>query len=274
MNKVGKLSRICKAFFIKKANDLSHITGFIKRKRKLTGSSFIKTLVLGNMGDAYCSIESMCSLLHEDSIDITKQGLDLRFNTSAVTFMQVMYEEGLRIFKSNLPLDCKVLQQFNSVKLLDSSQIGLPNHMERIYKGCGSSYKERPNKAKSAIKLQVIFDYLNQTLDRLDVTEGIRSDQGYRTYLEDIKSNDLLLADLGYFVPACFKQINEIGAYFISRYKSDTNIYDAHTGAKIDLVRLLNQQTFLEKEVLLGKELKLPVRMICHKLTEEEKQIC
>lgn len=270
MNKIEKLSRLCKDFFTTKADSLSHITGFIKRNRKITGSSFIKTLVLGNMGDANCSIESMCSLLHEDSIDITKQGLDLRFSTNAVTFMKVMYEECLRIFKSNLQLDCKILQQFNSVKLLDSSQVGLPNSMESMYKGCGASYKGRRNRAKSAVKIQVIFDYLNQTLDRLDLTEGIRSDQGYRNYLENIKSNDLLLADLGYFVPGCFDQINQIGAYFISRYKSDTNIYDAHTGAKLDLLTLLNQKIFLEKEVFLGKELKLPVRIICHKLTDEQ----
>jgi len=270
MHKVSKLSVIFKDFFIKKANAVSHITGFIKRNRKLTGSSFIKTLVLGNMGGRDLSLENMCSLLHEDHVNITKQGLYLKFNSNSVTFMQVMYKECLQIFKSNLRLDCKILEQFNSVRLLDSSQIGLPNSMESIYKGCGSSYKGRPNKAKSSIKLQVIFDYLNQTVDRLEVTEGIRSDQGYRNYLEDIKSNDLLLADLGYFVPNCFKQINETGAYFISRYKSDTNIYDTHNASKIDLITLLDQKIFLEKEVLLGKELKLPVRMICHKLTAEQ----
>lgn len=141
MNNLEKLSRVCKDFFTKKADSLSHITGFIKRKRKVTGSSFIKTLVLGNMGDAHCSIESMCSLLHEDFIDITKQGLDFRFSASAVTFMQAMYEECLGLFKSHLQLDCKILQQFNSVKLLDSSQVSLPNSMESIYKGYGSSYK-------------------------------------------------------------------------------------------------------------------------------------
>ncbi len=267
MNKVEKLSRICKEFFIQKANDLSKITGFIKRKRKITGSSFIKILVLGNMVDEHCSIERMCQLLQEDSIDISKQGLDLRFTESAVAFMKIMYEECLSIFKSNLRLDCKILQQFNSVKLLDSSQVSLPNSMESIYKGCGSSYKGRSNKAKSAVKLQVVFNYLNQTLDRLDLTEAIRSDQGYRNHLEDIKSNDLLVADLGYFVPHSFQKISETGAYFISRYKSDTNIYDIHTGEKLNLLTLLEQQIFLEKEVLLGKEIKLPVRIICHKLT-------
>ena len=62
---------------------------------------------------------------------------------------------------------------------MDNTHINLPNNMEGIYKGCEASYKNRKNKTKSAIKLQVVFDYLNQMFDRLDLTEGIRADQGY-----------------------------------------------------------------------------------------------
>jgi len=71
-------------------------------------------------------------------------------------------------------------------------------------------------------------------------------------------------------VPSCFKQIGELGAYFISRYKADTNIYDAETGAKLDLPELLAHQSFVVRDVLLGKEAKLSVRIICHKLTDEQ----
>lgn len=224
MDKIINLSIICKEFFIKRAEYLSVSTGFIKRKRKITGSSFVKTLILGNMMDGHCSIEAMYQLLGEDSIDITKQGVDFRFTESAVEFMQSMCQEFLVLFKNKLQLDCKILEQFNSVKLLDSSCISLSNNMQGLYKGCGASYKNRSNKAKVALKLQVVFDYLNQMLDRLDLTEGIRADQGYRDHLEDIKINELLIADLGYFVPGCFERISELGGYFISRYKADTNI--------------------------------------------------
>lgn len=270
MDKVINLSRICKEFFIEKANCLSITTGFIKRRRKVTGSAFVRAMILGNMADGHCSIEGMCQLLGDDSIDITKQGLDFRFTENAVTFMKVMYLECLNLFKNQLQLDCQVLQQFNSVKLLDSTQICLPNNMEGMYKGCGASYKNRSSKAKSAIKLQMVFDYLNQTLDKLDLLEGVRSDQGYRNHLEDIKTNDLLIADLGYFVPECFKLISSSGAYFISRYKTDTNIYDEETNIKLDLLELLEHQSFLAINILLGKEARLPARIVCHKLTDEQ----
>lgn len=139
-----------------------------------------------------------------------------------------------------------------------------------MYKGCGASYKGRSNKSKSAIKLQVVFDYLNQVLDRMDLTAGVRSDQGYRDHLEDIKTNDLLIADLGYFVPSSFARIREAGAYFISRYKADTNLYDTTNDLKLDLLKLLENRSYLVMDILLGKEAKLPVRLICHKLTDEQ----
>ncbi|QUI60017.1 MULTISPECIES: IS4 family transposase [unclassified Wolbachia] len=270
MKRIVCISKKLKEFFNGKADKISATTGFIKRKRKLKGSSFVKAIVLGNIGVDNCSIETICQLLNEDSINITKQGLDFRFTKEAVEFMKRMYNESLVLFKNSLKVDCRILKQFRSVKLLDSSYISLPNGMENIYKGYGTSYSGYESNTKSEIKLQLVFDYLTQTLEQLNITEGIRSDQGYRRHLSNISSNDLLISDLGYFVPSSFKQINEAGAYFISRYKSDTNIYGIETNQKIELLECLEDKLFLENEVLLGKETKIKVRIICQKLTEEQ----
>ncbi len=66
------------------------------------------------------------------------------------------------------------MKHFGGVKLLDSSYISLPNSMEDMYKGYGTSYSGYESNTKSGIKLQLVFDYLNQTLDQLNITEGIR----------------------------------------------------------------------------------------------------
>ena len=88
--------------------------------------------------------------------------------------------------------------------------------------------------------------------------------------MTDIEKDDLLIADLGYFVPNSFKHIHESQAYFISRYKSDTNLYDVETNQKIDLRKHLDQGEFLIKEVFLGKETRLKVRLIGYKVTSEQ----
>ena len=91
----------------------------------------------------------------------------------------------------------------------------------------------RSSTVQSSLKLQVVFDYLNQSLETVDITGGIRADQGYREHLSNIYTKDLLISDLGYFVPASFIQIIELGVYFISRYKADTNIYDLSLRKKL-----------------------------------------
>lgn len=143
--------------------------------------------------------------------------------------------------------------------------------MEGLYLGHGSGYKHCGRKAKSSIKLQTLYNYSSQTIDKIDILEGKRSDQGYRGHLTNIEANELLIADLGYFVPTCFKLLNDKGAYFISRYKSDTNTYDK-SGNKFDLCEILQNNFSWQGDILLGKTSLLPVRMVCRKLTKEQSE--
>ena len=83
MRPIANVAESINDFFNLKAEEISVRTGFVKRKRKLTGASFVKALVLGNMGDSNCSIDAMCQILNEGSIEITKQGLDFRFTEVA-----------------------------------------------------------------------------------------------------------------------------------------------------------------------------------------------
>jgi len=75
MNRLSILSKTINNFFNITADAISISSGFIKRKRKLVGSSFIKALVFGNLHNPNCSIEGMCQILGEDSINMSKQGL-------------------------------------------------------------------------------------------------------------------------------------------------------------------------------------------------------
>lgn len=267
MKKIVNLSQVLKEFFNETAEAVSLETGFIKRKRKLTGSSFIKAMILGNLGNGKCSIDGLRQFLYEDCIEITKQGLDFRFTKLAVTFMEKMFYKSLELFKKTLQLDSQILQQFRSVKLLDSTYLNLPSSLEPIYKGYGSNYPGKQSLSKAGVKLQLVFDYLNQVLDKLELKEGKSCDQSYKNHLDEISTNDLFIFDLGYFSPHSFKQIDQSNAYFISRYKADTNIYDIETQEKIDLLENLHQQDYLEMPVLLGKQTKQLVRILCKKLS-------
>ncbi len=269
MNKIQRFEKNFKELLNEKADKISFTTQFIKRKRKIKGSSFAKAMVMGNLAQE-CSLEGICSLFSQEEIFITKQGIDLRFTKESATFMESLHRESLSMMEDSLSINCPVLKLFNSVKLLDSTYINLPKSMCNLYRGYGSHYQNRPCKTQAGLKIQVVYDYLHQVTSRLDFKEGIRSDQGYKDYLEDICPNDLFMADLGYFAPESFKAIQNQGAYFLSRYKADTNFYDPATEEKIDLLELLKDQNFLTKTFLLGSNTKLKVRIVCRKLSQEQ----
>ena len=270
MNKINNISETLNKYFNQIAITQALETGFIQRVRKIKAPSFLKAMVLGNLEDAGSSVENICQILHQDDIEITKQGVEFRFTDKARSYMKTMFKEALAIFRNTLKIECGLLEKFKSIKLLDSTYITLPASMEDIYRGYATSYPNQKLSTKAGMKLQVVYDYLNQNISNVDIKEGARSDQGYRDYLESIEEGELHIADLGYFVPSSFRSIMSKKAYFISRYKSDTNIYDVHTEEKIEMLDYLKNNDKFEREVILGKEAKLKVRMVGIKLSKDQ----
>ena len=64
MNKIDKVSKILNEFFNEKAEAKAVEKKFIKRYRKMKGSSFLKSLVLGNLEDGKSSIENISGVSH------------------------------------------------------------------------------------------------------------------------------------------------------------------------------------------------------------------
>ncbi|BET28293.1 hypothetical protein wCauATS_14270 [Wolbachia pipientis] len=126
MDRIACLSKDLNEFFNEKADEISIAVGFIKRKRKLNGSSFIKAMVFGNIGVDDCSIETMCQLLNEDSIEITKQGLDFRFSEEAVEFMKKMYNEALCLFKKVYRLIAKFYSNLEALNYWIAATLACP----------------------------------------------------------------------------------------------------------------------------------------------------
>ena len=77
-------------------------------------------MVIGNLGQE-SSLEGICALFCQEDVEITKQGLDLRFTQESVEFMELLSAEALGMMEESLSINCQVLKLFHSVKLLDSS---------------------------------------------------------------------------------------------------------------------------------------------------------
>ena len=267
------LSNISKNFikhFTKTVQALDKTVKFGKRKSKVGARIFVETLVSGCMLNHNISLESLCGLMKERGIKISKQGLDQRFNTEAMMLMQSFFLETMQRFKTERSNFFDLLKPFSSVSILDSSAISLPENLKDLYKGSGGAASQ------AALKIQVLFEYLSGQVNQITITGGNKNDQSYNEYLDKIEKGTLHLQDLGYFKLKSLAEIQGKGAYFISRYNYPTVILDEDNN-RINLVDELEKSglTFA-KEIYLGRNREIKVRLVATRLPDEvvRERIC
>lgn len=260
---VSKIAATITQFLGEKTTAIARKTKFIERNSKLTAPLFVETLLSASLSGTQVSNEEMCRFLKHKNTKITKQGLNKRFNKEAVEFLKELFNESLQTFTVEQTNVAELLKPFSGVKLLDSSSIELPSNLKSLYKGYGGSASE------SALKLQVVLDNTLGTLDQLELTSATQNDQSYTGHLSRIQKNALYLQDLGYFKIESFQAIQNMHAFFLSRYLPQTLLFD-EGGAPFDLLKALRGTTeWIEKSLLIGKKSKMPVRFIAQRVSDE-----
>ena len=116
-----------------------HASGFIKRKRKLTGASFVQSLVFGYLAKPSATSDEIRQAAATLGVEITRQGLDKRFSLESANCMELVLQAAVhQVFKA-APVDVDILKRFSAVHLVDSSTIVLPNSLSDVWPGCGGS---------------------------------------------------------------------------------------------------------------------------------------
>lgn len=245
--------------------DLARSTGFVKRRRLLTGYNFLNLCVFGVFKEGLsASLIQLCGFLFKSDILISSESLNQRFNSSAVLFMKSLFEKALTNFlnkKSNLNL----LNAFNGVNIQDSTSFQLPNCFSNKYTGCGGVSSE------AGLKIDLTFNIQNGSSE-ISIRSGGTNDHGQTN--TDIKGGSLWLRDLGYLKLTVLKYINSCYAYYISRLKTTILIYDGpqKEANLIELetfIQTMEENEIIEMEVYIGKNERLPVRLIVQKVPND-----
>jgi hypothetical protein len=153
--------------------------------------------------------------------------------------------------------------KFKRILLDDSTVFELPEEFCKKYRGSGGGA------SNAAIKVQYCFDLLSGTLLNLINRQGVEPDQTLA--LPDIKKDDLLIEDLGFFRMRRFLEIIRLSAYFLSRLKFGTAVFLKKDGeyAVFDLLkeeRKMKPGELRQYQVVIGKKDKVEVRMILEKV--------
>ncbi len=261
---VAQLAPRLRIYFTQTADALARETGFVQRESKLTGAIFVQSLVFGFQEQPEASLGDLIETCHDLGADVTRQGLHDRL-PDAVAFLKAMVEQGLRVFRHQLPLEVAVLKQFTAIRLTDSTQIALPVALRDEFPGCGGDGPE------AAVKVQLTFELLTGNWEAVDWQAGRSPDQTYTGQMVGVRPGSLNIGDLGYFAVHRFQDIDRQDAYFLSRFDLQTALFDPETGERLDLLEWLRAQTktHLETHWLVGVQEKLPCRVIVIKLPPE-----
>ena len=108
------------------ADEAGRETGFVQRQRKLTGGTFVQTLVFGWLASPQASLEELAQMAVVRGVEITPQGLDQRFTPEAAECLKQVLAKGVQQLVAAAPVAIPILQRFQGVYVLSLIHISEP----------------------------------------------------------------------------------------------------------------------------------------------------
>ncbi|MCY8956650.1 IS4 family transposase [Bacillus cereus] len=260
--------------------------GFVQRKSKYQAKELVALCVWLSQQVASTSLTQLCSCLEVSTgVLISPEGLNQRFNASAVQFLeQVLAKLLTQRIHSTKEIIHQYTTTFKHIRILDSTTFQLPDKFSSHYQGSGGSSHT------AGVKIQLEYDLLSGKFLHVYVGEGRENDKTFgSTSLQTIQPKDLYIRDLGYFDLHDLQNIHDKEAYYVSRLKLNSRIYRKNDKPEyfqngtvkkgtlyiqLDMEELMNQltpgQTTEISEAYIGQYQKLPARVIIHRLTKEQ----
>jgi len=266
MTTIAQLAKRMQDVMYHSANQLAVETGFIQRQRVLTGASFVSGLVSGWQRNPSESLSGLSQAIGNAGTPLTRQGVNGRFDEAAIRFLEAMVEASLSVMVKGIPVWKGALSQFEGVVLTDSTIITLPNSLQNTWRGSGGYGK---GASQAALKISVRWNVLDGALEVVSLSDGRQHDRRSPAHTHPVATGSLHVRDLGYFKLDDFESIAQQGAFWLTRYKTNTHILDL-MGQTLDLPNWLPQQVgqVVDTSVLLGKVKQLPCRLVAERVPE------
>jgi len=239
---------------------LARQCGLVRRRpRKIQPLAFLQTSCLASLQPnvSLSGWASLWSLLEGQTL--SKQAVAKRFCAPAVLFLQAALQTlvGALCFAA-LPR-LKALAPFPRVLIQDSTCVALPQKLAAHFPGAHSHTHGR----SATLKIQAIYDLLSQSFLKFDVGSfGVNDQAASSLILSIARAGDLVLRDLGYAVLEIFQQLHQKGVYFLSRWQPAAALLDPRTGRNFNLLAQLRTRGHWDGTVWLGKNHRLPVRLV------------
>ncbi|MFC3882031.1 IS4 family transposase [Bacillus songklensis] len=257
-------------FSVHHLQELAYQTGMIQRKRKFQAQDLVSLCVFLGQTISSESLACLCTRLNEATgICISAEALNKRWNERTVQFLKELF---LHAFRQKICPITSLSSRFTRIRILDSTSFQLPSSYASTYRGSGGGSSE------SGVKIQLEYDLLSGEFMELEVDHGVSSDAKYgQKRTKTLEAGDLALRDLGYHYIGDLEHITESEAYYISRIRWNTQVYQKEEDGSWTLLNIealtkdLQEGETLElPEVYIGLEYKHRTRLILYRLTQDE----
>lgn len=265
MDNITQIAAIMRNILGEEAERIGRETGFIKREKKVNGSTFIQSMVYGFQANPEMTYEELSQSAAIIGLKMSAQGMEQRFTKEAAEFTRNVLEKAVRQSIVQNEVIEPLIEKFEGLYIRDSSIIELPRELQEIWRGVGGSKGEN-----AALKLQVNLNYKNGQLAGPILQNGRDQDQTSPYQAMQLPEGALHLADLGYFSLKRLKNDHKSNIYWISRLKIGTAIYSKY-GEQLNLLTWL--QTHKSEEIdipiQLGKTDHIPCRLLVIPVPQE-----
>lgn len=258
-------------FTSKELETTARETGFYRRKSKVKPSVFFDLMMYDISSGKSKSLNQLAiEARSEHEIGVSKQGIDKKFNEHALLFLRNLVEKQLSV-ELDLQIDAGWLSSFNRVTIKDGTRFNLPEEYKNYFPGSGGSG------SNAGACLQFEFDLKSGHVTDLDLTASIRPDvKDAVEVLDNVSKGDLVIRDLGYYAFESFFNISKNGAFFISRLRPKTNVFEMKREHynKLDFKAIYNKMkkgklSRIYKDVFIGSEEKIPVRLVIELIPDD-----
>jgi hypothetical protein len=264
---IAHLANTLQSLFGAAADQTARDTGFIQRQRKLSGSTFLQTLVFAFLDEPNATLGDLGDLAHTLEVELSRQGLHQRFTPQAFTFLWSMLQQALQRGLSAVGPVLPLLGRFNGTYVLDSSTISLPATLTSLFPGCGGT---APGDGAAACKVQLCVEVGSGRLEDVVLLDGRTNDLECPLAHAPLPEGALRLADLGFYDLQLLKRYSDEGVFWISRVHPRTVVFGADD-RKYKLLEFLQAQRdgpAVDIAVRVG-QLQLPARLLAVRVPEE-----
>ena len=209
------------------------------------------------------------ALEKKHGVDISKQGLDDRFNAYAVQFLRAALENLLQQqLAERIPF--RNCLEFKRILIKDSVCFQIDESLVQHYPGSGGSG------SKANVRIQFEYDLLDGKI--VDLSLNAFNDQDAKNSvltLDVVNDGDLIVRDLAYMHLESLQGIVKRIGHFLCRLNTQAKVYQEQDGKMIALdftaiVQSMRQHNIrqIEETVFIGKNQELQVRLFIYLLPE------